>query len=88
MPLGDLHDVLRKYLSLSWDTKLSFALGIAKGMEYLHGLSPPIVHRDLKALNVLVDANYQVKVADFGLSKAIPQEKTQATNTKMGTLNW
>ena len=88
MPQGDLHSVLRKNPNLPWETKLNFAKGIAQGMEYLHRLSPPIVHRDLKALNILVDRNFGVKVADFGLSKAIPEGKTPATNTKMGTLNW
>merc|ERR1712146_853852 len=88
MPLGDLHSVLRKYPGLPWETKLSFALGIAKGMQYLHSLDPPIVHRDLKALNILVNENYIVKVADFGLSKATPEERSHRANTKIGTLNW
>jgi len=45
------------------------ALDVAKGMNYLHRSSPPIVHRDLKSPNLLVDKNWTVKVCDFGLSR-------------------
>jgi serine/threonine protein kinase len=45
------------------------ALDVVKGMNYLHRCSPPVVHRDLKSPNLLVDKNWTVKVADFGLSR-------------------
>lgn len=45
------------------------ALDVARGMNYLHHRNPPIVHRDLKSSNLLVDKNWNVKVGDFGLSK-------------------
>lgn len=45
-----------------------FLVDIAKGMEYLHALRPPVLHRDLKTDNVFIDENYHAKVADFGLS--------------------
>ncbi|KAM1146103.1 hypothetical protein ACFX13_038769 [Malus domestica] len=44
-------------------------LDVARGMNYLHHRNPPIVHRDLKSSNLLVDKNWTVKVGDFGLSK-------------------
>lgn len=47
------------------------ALGAAKGMLYLHTRQPPILHRDLKSANLLVDKHWRVKVADFNLSRAM-----------------
>jgi serine/threonine-protein kinase CTR1 len=49
--------------------RLSMAYDVAKGMNYLHNRNPPIVHRDLKSPNLLVDKKYTVKVCDFGLSR-------------------
>ncbi|GLC38611.1 hypothetical protein PLESTB_000452300 [Pleodorina starrii] len=49
--------------------RLSMALDIAKGMEYLHNCKPVLVHRDLKSPNLLVDKDYTIKVCDFGLSQ-------------------
>ncbi|CAA7397875.1 unnamed protein product [Spirodela intermedia] len=56
--------------SLSWEERLNIALDISQGIEYLHeGAVPPIIHRDLKSANILLDASLTAKVADFGLSK-------------------
>ena len=53
-----------------WETRLALALGAAKGMLYLHSRSPaPVLHRDLKAANVLVDGSMRAKVADFNLAR-------------------
>ncbi|CAL5358836.1 unnamed protein product [Camellia sinensis] len=49
--------------------RLRMALDVAKGINYLHCLSPPVVHWDLKSPNLLVDKNWTVKVCDFGLSR-------------------
>ncbi|XP_030953251.1 calcium/calmodulin-regulated receptor-like kinase 2 [Quercus lobata] len=55
---------------LSWDERLQIALDIAHGIEYLHeGAVPPVIHRDLKSANILLDRSMRAKVADFGLSK-------------------
>ncbi|KAK7316265.1 hypothetical protein VNO77_35165 [Canavalia gladiata] len=55
---------------LSWDERLQIALDISHGIEYLHeGAIPPVIHRDLKSANILLDHSMQAKVADFGLSK-------------------
>lgn len=63
------------------------ALDIARGMNYLHNCSPPIVHRDLKTSNLLVDKNWMVKVADFGLSR-VKHETYLTTRTGKGTPQW
>ncbi|CAI9109918.1 OLC1v1009847C2 [Oldenlandia corymbosa var. corymbosa] len=56
--------------ALSWDERLQIALDISHGIEYLHdGAVPPVIHRDLKSANILLDHAMRAKVADFGLSK-------------------
>ncbi|KAH7532805.1 hypothetical protein FEM48_Zijuj04G0061100 [Ziziphus jujuba var. spinosa] len=55
---------------LSWDERLQIVLDISHGIEYLHeGAVPPVIHRDLKSANILLDRSMRAKVADFGLSK-------------------
>ncbi|KAL2241608.1 UNVERIFIED_CONTAM: Calcium/calmodulin-regulated receptor-like kinase 2 [Sesamum indicum] len=55
---------------LSWEDRLQIALDISHGIEYLHdGAVPPVIHRDLKSANILLDHSMRAKVADFGLSK-------------------
>ncbi|XP_031480624.1 calcium/calmodulin-regulated receptor-like kinase 2 [Nymphaea colorata] len=56
--------------NLGWDDRLQIALDVSHGIEYLHeGAVPPVVHRDLKSANILLDQSMRAKVADFGLSK-------------------
>ncbi|KAI7744252.1 hypothetical protein M8C21_008251, partial [Ambrosia artemisiifolia] len=55
--------------SMDQRRRLRMALDVAKGINYLHCLSPPVVHWDLKSPNLLVDKNWTVKVCDFGLSR-------------------
>jgi hypothetical protein len=68
---GSLYHVLNnKQMDLTWDQALSFCSEMACGMEVLHNFKPdPIVHRDLKSLNLLVTHDWRVKVCDFGLSR-------------------
>ncbi|CAH8310428.1 unnamed protein product [Eruca vesicaria subsp. sativa] len=57
-------------LRLDWETRMRIALEAAKGLEYLHEqVSPPVIHRDFKSSNVLLDRNFHAKVSDFGLAK-------------------
>ncbi|XP_066349584.1 serine/threonine-protein kinase CTR1-like isoform X1 [Miscanthus floridulus] len=72
LPRGSLFRLINKAANgemLGLKRRLRMALDVAKGINYLHCLNPPIVHWDLKTPNMLVDRNWSVKVGDFGLSR-------------------
>ena len=57
-------------MKLDWETGLKFALESAEGLEYLHeDVCPPVIHRDFKSSNILLDKNFDAKVSDFGSAK-------------------
>ncbi|KAL7195773.1 hypothetical protein ACSBR1_035915 [Camellia fascicularis] len=73
--------------SLDERRRLSMAYDVAKGMNYLHNCNPPIVHRDLKSPNLLVDRKYTVKVCDFGLSR-LKANTFLSSKSAAGTPEW
>ncbi|KAJ6697780.1 hypothetical protein OIU85_017786 [Salix viminalis] len=74
MPNGSLEDLLHgtsRGSSLNWHSRLKIALDTARGLEYLHEFcKPAVIHRDLKSSNILLDANFNAKLSDFGLAVA------------------
>eukprot|EP00644_Phytophthora_capsici_P006814 jgi/Phyca11/561951/estExt2_Genewise1.C_PHYCAscaffold_80290 len=89
---GSLRDVLKQQTpdvkNLNWPTKLRLALGISHGIQYLHNANPPMIHRDLKSPNVLVDDSWHAKIADFGtlrFSEIIPVVEMTGL---VGTTRW
>lgn len=71
---------------LQWSTKRKIILDIAKGLAYLHeDCRQKIIHLDIKPQNILLDENYNAKLADFGLSKLIDRDQSQVVTTMRGT---
>lgn len=94
MPRGSLEDHLLDIGSdqkpLGWFTRMKIATGAAKGLEYLHDkANPPVIYRDLKSSNILLDEEFNPKLSDFGLAKLGPVgEKQHVSSRVMGTYGY
>ncbi|XP_030525054.2 putative proline-rich receptor-like protein kinase PERK6 [Rhodamnia argentea] len=74
---------------MGWSTRLRIAVGSAKGLAYLHeDCHPRIIHRDIKGANILLDFNFEAKVADFGLAKLTSDNYTHVSTRIMGTFGY
>ncbi|KAJ3695089.1 hypothetical protein LUZ60_000466 [Juncus effusus] len=87
MPEGTLQDKLRDSARpLAWNQWLRIAQESAQGLEYLHkSCNPPLIHRDIKSSNILLTANLEAKIADFGLVRAFDSDGTHITTRVVGT---
>ncbi|KAM3271914.1 hypothetical protein ACQJBY_042239 [Aegilops geniculata] len=88
---GTLCDYLHKkpLRSIHWKDILRIATEIGKALAYLHsGISVPIIHRDIKSTNILLDDALTTKVSDFGASRHIPKDQTGITTVVQGTLGY
>ncbi|KAF0909066.1 hypothetical protein E2562_030818 [Oryza meyeriana var. granulata] len=92
MPNKTLEDHLfnKAYPTLPWKTRLSIALGVAKGLQYLHeGLEIQVIYRDFKSSNVLLDEEFRPKLSDFGLAREGPVDgQTHVSTAVMGTYGY
>lgn len=85
---GSLFDIMRddtKSSQMTWPKAMQIIYDVAQGMAYLHGSKPPILHRDLKSLNILVTENWRGKVADFGMTTF---QSNDGIQTQCGSPLW
>ncbi|KAJ0253011.1 Serine/threonine-protein kinase-like protein CCR4 [Hirschfeldia incana] len=94
MANGSLADHLHnpRLEPLTWERRLTIALDAARGIQYLHDFAvPPVIHRDIKSSNILLDATWTAKVSDFGLSQMGPTEEEDVSHLSLraaGTLGY
>ncbi|XP_057737915.1 probable LRR receptor-like serine/threonine-protein kinase At5g45780 isoform X1 [Arachis stenosperma] len=91
MPNGSvadrLRDTCREKPSLDWNRRMRVAVGAARGLLYLHEqCNPKIIHRDVKAANILLDESFEAVVGDFGLAKLLDQRDSHVTTAVRGTV--
>ncbi|KAK7339865.1 hypothetical protein VNO77_20551 [Canavalia gladiata] len=78
-----------KYVALDWSKRAAICRGTASGLSFLHDEAQPnIVHRDIKASNILLDRNFNPKIGDFGLAKLFPDNVTHVSTRVAGTVGY
>lgn len=88
--LFDFSDLESNQEPLSWNTRMKIAVGAARGIEYIHcTANPPVIYRDLKSANILLDKEFSPKLSDFGLAKLGPVgDRTHVSTRVMGTYGY
>ncbi|KAL0927965.1 hypothetical protein M5K25_002193 [Dendrobium thyrsiflorum] len=91
MPNGSVSSQLREHIhgrpALGWSRRKGIALGTARGLLYLHEqCEPKIIHRDVKAANILLDEDFEAIVGDFGLAKLLDHQESHVTTAVRGTV--
>lgn len=85
-----ISDLTQDKEPLSWSCRMKIAVGAARGLEYLHCTAdPPVIYRDLKSANILLDNEFNPKLSDFGLAKLGPVgDNTHVSTRVMGTYGY
>ncbi|CAJ1418715.1 unnamed protein product [Effrenium voratum] len=85
VPGGSMSKLLKEFGPLEGRLLKQCSEGVLEGLSYLHTQNPPVVHRDIKGANILVDLNFNVKLSDFGCSK---KEDLTKSFTTIGSIPW
>ncbi|XP_025880802.1 wall-associated receptor kinase 17 isoform X2 [Oryza sativa Japonica Group] len=89
IPNGTLFQHIHNKRTLTWEDCLRIAEETAGALAYLHSTSStPIIHRDIKSSNILLDENFVAKIADFGASRSVPSDHTHVTTLIQGTIGY
>jgi len=83
---GSLHKALNRNLDIDWHTCFKWIHQTLSGLVYLHKMTPQMVHRDIKSHNLLLDGNWNIKVADFGLSRSMTMTNKNSLGILKGTM--
>lgn len=77
----------RSGLQFDWSTRANICVGVAKGLAFLHEeVQPHIIHRDIKASNIILDRGLSPKISDFGLARLMPPNMTHVSTCVAGTM--
>ncbi|KAK1685175.1 hypothetical protein QYE76_046023 [Lolium multiflorum] len=80
---------MRDSIQFNWEARVKIAIGVARGLAFLHEeIRPHIIHRDIKASNILLDKDLTPKIADFGLARLLPPNATHVSTRVAGTLGY
>ena len=92
IPNGTLFEYIhneKKVSTISWETCIRIVIEIAEALSYLHSAaSIPIIYRDVKSSNILLDSNYTAKVSNFGALRLVPLDQTEVATMVRGTIGY